>query len=110
MLLSITSSNAASLPGSSPLTAAFAEKLVAQELQSLSAYDSFEIIVDNPRFPLGNQEKAPTEIVVEGLRLEADTGRFSAILVGTIGAAPRFHLPLEGRLSPWSRFPFCRER
>jgi flagella basal body P-ring formation protein FlgA len=91
---------AASLPGSFPLTSVFAEKLVIEELQKSSSEAGFNVLVDAPRLPMGNQERAATEIVVEGFRLDQTTGRFRGILVGTVGATPRFHLPLEGRVQP----------
>lgn len=93
-------SHAADLPGTSPLTSAFTEKLVMDELQKYEGNSSFDVVVDSPRLPMGNQEAASTEIVVEGLRFDKATGHFSAILVGTVGMTPRFQLPLEGRVRP----------
>ncbi len=93
-------SHAASLPGTAPLTSAFAEKLVMEELQKLGRQDGFDVVVDMPRLPMGNQEKASTEIMLDDLHLDEESGRFSAVLVGTVGAAPRFHLALEGRARP----------
>jgi flagella basal body P-ring formation protein FlgA len=95
--LPMTVSLAASLPGSTPLTSAFAENLVLDELRKVDSTGSFTVIVETPKLPLGNQETASTEIEIEDLSLDAASGRFSAVLVGRIGTTPRFHLPLEGR-------------
>lgn len=95
-----TASLAASLPGSTPLTSAFTEELVMNELQKGGNTTGFAVIVDTPNLPLGNQETAPTEIEIENLSLDRTSGRFSAVLVGTIGMTPRFQLPLEGRAQP----------
>lgn len=100
MAMPMTAAHGASLPGSAPLTSAFTEKLVMDELRKVDSYNSFDVVVDTPRLPMGNQEAASTEIVVEGLRLDEATGRFRAVLVGMVGITPRFHLPLEGRAQP----------
>lgn len=100
MAMSTTVAHTASLPGSAPLTSAFAEKLVVDELRKVDRYNSFDVVVDMPRLPMGNQETASTEIAVESLRLDEASGRFSAVLVGVVGSTPRFHLPLEGRAQP----------
>ncbi|MGI9494352.1 MAG: flagellar basal body P-ring formation chaperone FlgA [Geminicoccaceae bacterium] len=93
----MTVSLAASLPGSMPLTSAFTEDLVLDELRKFDNASRFDVIVDSPKLPLGNQETASTEIEIEDLSLDAASGRFSAVLVGRVGATPRFQLPLEGR-------------
>ncbi len=95
--MSMTAAHAAKLPGSVPLTSAFAESLIREKLQGLGQNSNFDVVVDIPRLPMGNQEAAATDIMVEGLRFEEATGRFKAVLVGMIGMTPRFHLPLEGR-------------
>ncbi len=89
---------AASLPGSEPLTSAFAERLIVEELQKLGRKGGFDVVVDKPRLPMGNQERVSTRIVLDGLRLDESSGRFSAFLVGTVDTTPRFHLALEGRV------------
>lgn len=99
LVLSGAPALAANLPGATPLTLAFAEKMVTDELRQNGAGEAFDVMVDQPNLPLGNQEAAPTRIVLEGLRHDAASGRFSAVMVGTIDAKPRFHLPLEG----WAR-------
>jgi len=95
-----TIADAANLPGTAPLTSAFTKQLVKEALQEHDSRGAFDVVVDLPRLPMGNQEVAPTEVVVEGFRFDEQTGHFKAMLVGTVGSAPRFHLPLEGRLRP----------
>ena len=96
-ILPMTASLAASLPGLTPLTSAFAERLVLDELRKVDGTDSFDVIVEVPKLPLGNREAVSTEIEIEDLSLDPASGRFSGVLVGKVGATPRFHLPLEGR-------------
>lgn len=96
---SAASAAAADLPGDVPLTAAFAEKLVTDELRSTGVGDAFDVTVERPSLPLGNQETAPTTVVLKGLRHDPTNGRFSAVLVGTVGETPRFQLPVRG----WAR-------
>ena len=48
--------------------------------------------------------------MVEGLRYEAEGGRFSALLVGTVGAAERFRLPALGRAQELVEVPVLARR
>ncbi len=89
--------HAASLPGDMPLTEAFAEKLVSDELRLMGVGDAFRVMIDRPRLPLGNQEAAVTEVVLQDVRHDDRTGRFSAVLIGAVDSTFRFRLPLEGR-------------
>ena len=88
-----------------PLTTAFAEELVMDELRKVDNVSRFDVIVDTPRLPLGNQERQSTEIKIEDLNLDAASGRFSAVLVGMVGVTPRFQLPLRGRAQPLMSIP-----
>jgi flagella basal body P-ring formation protein FlgA len=99
-LIAAVSAAANELPGEVALTSAFAEKLVREELRFAGEADGFEVTVDRPRLPLGNQEARPTKIVLDGLRHDPASGRFSAVMIGTVGDQPRFQLPLEGRIQP----------
>ena len=92
--------DASTLPGATPLTTTFTENLVIQALQKSGLDDQVDISVETPKLPMGNQEKASTEILIEDLQVDRATGRFSGILVGMVGMTPRFRLPLEGRTSP----------
>lgn len=98
--LPMVASEAANLPGATPLTSSFTEKLVVDALLEEKGQSSVDIVIDTPQLPLGNQERNATTVVLEDLRLDEATGRFSAILVGTVGTTPRFNLPLKGRLQP----------
>ncbi|MGI9436898.1 MAG: flagellar basal body P-ring formation chaperone FlgA [Geminicoccaceae bacterium] len=89
---------ATELPGKTPLTEAFAKRLVIETMYRSGGIDDLEVVIDQPRLPLGNQESAATTITLEGLRRDEATGRFSGVLVGMVDATPRFQLPLEGRL------------
>lgn len=102
MLLTMpwTLGQAASLPGTAPLTSTFTEELIVEELHKTGHHDRFDIRIRTPSLPMGNQEHTATEIVVEDLRFDEITGRFSGMLVGTIGETPRFHLSLEGDVVP----------
>ncbi len=88
------------LPGDMPLTTAFAEKLLNEKLLGLGGADDFEITIDRPSLPLGNQDPRPTSIVLDGLHHDETSGRFRAIMIGTVEGEPRFELPIEGRLRP----------
>lgn len=91
---------AGELPGDAPLTTAFAEKLVSQGLADAGSGDGFQVTIDTPRLPLGNQDTRPTHIELDGLRHDPASGRFSAVMIGTVAGQPRFELPLEGRIQP----------
>jgi flagella basal body P-ring formation protein FlgA len=96
---------AAELPGDMPLTSAFAEKLITDKLGSAIGSDGYKVKISQPRFPLGNQEARATKIVVDGLRHDPKSGRFSAVLIGTVGNEPRFELPMQGRVQPLVAVP-----
>ena len=98
--MSIMSATADVLPGDMPLTTAFAEKLVTAELSGFGHADGFKVTIDQPSLPLGNQDARPTQIVLDGLRHEPKSGRFRAVMIGTVEGKPRFELPLEGRVQP----------
>ena len=97
--------DAASLPGDTPLTEAFAEKLVSDELRLRGRGDAFRVMIDRPRLPLGNQQAAATQLVLRDVRHDDRTGRFSAVLIGTVDSTFRFQLPLEGRAVPLLTIP-----
>ena len=86
------------LPGDMPLTSAFAEKLVSEQLRHSARDDGFKVTISRPRLPLGNQDARPTRIMIDGLHHDPATGYFSAVMIGTVGDEPRFELPLEGRI------------
>ena len=98
LMMSFSAAQGASLPGTAPLTSAFTEGLIMEELLRVEGGDGFDVIIDKPRLPMGNQEAAPTDIMIDGFRLDRTTGRFSAVLLGSVGMTPRFQLPLEGRI------------
>lgn len=100
LLLSSMSAHAEELPGDMPLTSAFAEKLVSENLPEIAGSDGYKVSISRPSLPLGNQEARPTRIVIKGLRHDVASGRFSAVMIGTIGDEPRFELELEGRVQP----------
>ncbi len=103
--LVVTQAVAAELPGDMPLTSAFAEKLITDELGSAIGTDGYKVKINQPRLPLGNQEVRVTKIVVDGLRHDPASGQFSAILIGTVGDEPRFELPMQGRVQPLVAVP-----
>lgn len=100
MLMPWSIGHASTLPGTAPLTTTFTEDLIIEAMQKIGLDDQVDILVDTPKLPMGNQETTSTEILIEDLRFDQATGRFSGMLVGTVGMTPRFHLPLEGRVSP----------
>jgi|GEM_PF-2802643 len=93
------------LPGDMPLTSNFAEKLVSAELAQMAGSEGYKVTISRPRLPLGNQEARPTRIVIDGLRHDVASGRFSAVMIGTVGDEPRFELPMEGRVQPMVSVP-----
>ena len=93
------------LPGDVPLTSAFAEQLVSEQLSYAGDDAGFKVTINHPRLPLGNQEARPTRIVIDGLRHDPKSGRFSAVMIGTVGDQPRFELPMEGRVQPLTSVP-----
>ncbi len=104
-LFFVTPAGATELPGDVPLTSAFAEKLITDELASAIGQDGYKIKINKPRLPLGNQEARATKIVVDGLHHDPVSGRFSAVLVGTIGDEPRFELRMQGQVQPLVAVP-----
>jgi flagella basal body P-ring formation protein FlgA len=88
---------AATLPAGAPLTRSFTQDLLSAALSAEGAGEALDLRVEQPRLPLANQSGEATEIAVEALRYDRDSGRFSALLVGTIGAQTRFRLPASGR-------------
>ena len=93
------------LPGDMPLTSAFAEKLISEQLEQSAGSDGFKVTISRPRLPLGNQEARPTRIMIDGLRHDPASGNFSAVMIGTVDDRPRFELPLEGRIQPLASVP-----
>ena len=96
---------AASLPAGMPLTREFAQDLLAATLARTGAAEAFEVRLEQPRLPLANQSARATEIVVEELRFDETSGRFSALLVGTVGERLRFRLPALGRAEGLMELP-----
>jgi flagella basal body P-ring formation protein FlgA len=92
---------AALLPAGAPLTPGFAEALVRAALPADSA---FQITIDQPALPLGNDATLATEVVLA----QFHAGRFSGALVGTLDGRHRFHLPIAGRAQAVLRVPALR--
>lgn len=105
ILLLMTPALADELPGDMPLTSAFAEKLIGEQIGQTAGNGDFKVTISRPRLPLGNQEARPTNIIVDGLRHDPASGYFSAVMIGTVGDQPRFELPLEGRIQPLASVP-----
>lgn len=97
-LAAISPALADELPGDVPLTSAFAEKLVQDRLIHTAGGDDLKVSISRPRLPLGNQEMRPTKIVIDGLHHDPESGRFSAVMIGTVEGQARFELPMEGRV------------
>ena len=72
---------AALLPPGAPLTAGFAEALVRAALPADSA---FQITIDQPTLPLGNDATLATEVVLAQFQYDPAAARFSGALVGTL--------------------------
>ena len=102
--------HAASLPAGMPLTREFAQDLLAATLTATGAAEAFEVRLEQPRLPLANQSAQSTEIAVEDLHYDAGSGRFSALLVGTVGAQIRFRLPARGRAQSLLELPVLARR
>jgi flagellar basal body P-ring formation protein FlgA len=92
-----SAAGAATLPAGMPLTEGFAHDLLGAALAAEAPGEAFALRLELPRLPLANQSPLATEIAVEELRYDAGSGRFSALLVGTIGDRIRFRLPAQGR-------------
>jgi flagella basal body P-ring formation protein FlgA len=95
--LAASAAGAATLPAGMPLTVGFAHELLGAALAAEAPGEAFELRLELPRLPLANQSPRATEIAVEELSYDAGSGRFSALLVGTIGERIRFRLPAQGR-------------
>jgi flagellar basal body P-ring formation protein FlgA len=93
------------LPPGAPLTAGFAEALVRAALPADSA---FQITIDQPALPLGNDVTLATEVVLAQFQHDPSTGRFSGALVGTLDGRERFRLPILGRTQAVVRVPALR--
>ena len=93
-----TPSFAASLPGHAPLDQAFVAGLVEEKLYGRGIDGEVKVVVEQPGLPLGNREGEATAVDLQGLRYDRAGGRFSAVLVGTMNGAPRFQLPVHGRV------------
>jgi flagella basal body P-ring formation protein FlgA len=102
--------HAATLPAGMPLTRGFAHDLLRAALAEAGAGDAFEVRLDQPRLPLGNPGGPATEIAVEELSYEAGSGRFSALLVGTVDGAVRFRLSALGRAQELALLPVLARR
>ncbi|MEM8949499.1 MAG: flagellar basal body P-ring formation chaperone FlgA [Pseudomonadota bacterium] len=105
VLMVMSPAQADELPGDMPLTSAFAEKLIAEQLLQSAGNDDFKVTISRPRLPLGNQESRATQIMIDGLSHDPASGYFSAVMIGTVGDQPRFQLPLEGRIQPLASVP-----
>jgi flagella basal body P-ring formation protein FlgA len=92
-----TGVRATTLPGGMPLTRSFTEELLSAALTAGGAGEALEVHLEQPHLPLANQSTEATDIAVEGLSYDRESGRFSALLVGTIGNKIRFRLPAAGR-------------
>ncbi len=102
--------HAATLPAGMPLTRGFADELLRGALAEAGAGEAFEVRLDQPRLPLGNPGGPATEIAVEELSYEEGSGRFSALLVGTVDGAVRFRLPALGRAQELALLPVLARR
>ncbi len=100
-----TGAGAATLPAGAPLTQSFALELLSAALTAEGAGEALDLRLEQPRLPLANQSAQATEIAVEALRYEAGSGRFSALLVGTVGDQIRFRLPAAGRAQELIELP-----
>jgi flagella basal body P-ring formation protein FlgA len=100
-----SAAEAATLPAGVPLTEGFAQDLLGAALAAEAPGEAFELRLELPRLPLANQSPLATEIAVEELRYDAGSGRFSALLVGTIGDRIRFRLPAQGRAQSLIELP-----
>jgi flagellar basal body P-ring formation protein FlgA len=100
-----TGAGAATLPAGAPLTQSFTEELLSAALAAEGAGGALDLRLEQPRLPLANQSAEATEITVEALRYAPGSGRFSALLVGTVGDQIRFRLPAEGRVQELIELP-----
>jgi len=105
LALPFARAQAAVLGPGEPLTTSLVEDLLEDALRAAGARAPFGLVVDQPRLPLLNQSPRATEIAVRHPDHDPTNGRFSAFLVGTVGADVRFRLPVHGRLQPMQEVP-----
>lgn len=86
------------LPPGTPLDRAILDPMLAAALDSEVPAGPFEIVVDQPRLPLGNPSDRPTDLVLQGVEVDSARGRFGSVLVGLSAGRTRFRLPVVGRL------------
>ncbi len=79
--------------------------MLSAALAAEGAGETLELRLEQPRLPLANQSAEATEVAVEALRYDPESGRFSALLVGTVGDQVRFRLPAEGRAQELVELP-----
>jgi flagella basal body P-ring formation protein FlgA len=96
---------AATLPGGVPLTQRFTQDLLSAALATIVPDEDFDLQLEQPRLPLANPLSSATAIAVEELHFDAGSGRFSALLVGTVGGQIRFRLPAQGRAQSLVELP-----
>ncbi|MCC2662445.1 MAG: flagellar protein FlgA [Geminicoccaceae bacterium] len=95
----------ATLPGGVPLTQRFTQDLLSAALAAVAPGEEFDLELEEPRLPLANPLSSATAIAVEELHFDAGSGRFSALLVGTVGDQIRFRLPAQGRAQSLIELP-----
>lgn len=103
--LPLSRAQAAVLGPEEPLSARLVHELLEDALDAAGVAAPFELVVDQPRLPLMNQSARATEIAVREPYHDPASGRFYAFLVGTVGDAPRFRLPVRGRVRPMQEVP-----
>jgi flagella basal body P-ring formation protein FlgA len=108
LLVLVAPAGAALLRAGAPLTAPFAEGLVRAALQANGIEGEFEVLVDQPSLPLGNDATLATEVTLEQFRYDPGAGGFHGALVGTFETRERFRLPIFGRAQPVLRVPALR--
>jgi flagella basal body P-ring formation protein FlgA len=101
----VAPAGAAPLPAGAPLVTEFAEALVRAALPVDSA---FQITIDQPALPLGNDATLATEVILAQVQYDPAAGRFSGALVGTLAGRERFRLPILGRAQAVLRVPALR--
>lgn len=110
LVLLAAPARAATLPAGVPLTRDLVHEMLGAALAAAGEDAAFDVRLDQPRLPLANHSGFATEIAVEALRYEADSGRFSAQLVGTIDDQVRFRLPASGRAHGLLELPVLARR
>ena len=89
---------AMTLPPGVPLDQTLLDPMLAVALGPEAPDGPFEVVLDQPRLPLGNPSSRPTDLVLHGFEVDPDRGRFGGILVGLSEGRTRFRLPVAGRL------------